>query len=154
MRFIHSYLKHYLFSSHDGYGQVIEQTFGIWHTKCFPRPHLPTDADVAEICVELGYHQNKASYRVISNKSSMSIYWLLAINYWISFVSASGRSSLDSQSKYRNAPTKAAVVNKFTPLKVNSELTLYVKPSRPIAKLVNWDSTDDAKCYRLEIRCE
>lgn len=59
-----------LISSHAGYGQVIEQTFGIWHTKCFPRPHLPTDADVAELCVELGYNQNKPSYRLIANNSS------------------------------------------------------------------------------------
>lgn len=61
---------------------------------------------------------------------------------------------LDSTSKYRYAPTKAAVVNKFTPLRVNNELTLYVKPSRPIARLVNWDKTDDARCYRIEIKCE
>ncbi|XP_037043608.1 serine protease nudel-like isoform X2 [Bradysia coprophila] len=123
--------------NHDGYGQVIEQTFGIWHTKCFPRPHLPTDADVAELCVELGYHQNKPSYRLIDSNNSTS-----------------ERSTTESKSKYRFKPTKAAVVNKFAPLRVNSEFTLYVKPSRPIAKLVNWDKTDDAKCYRLEIRCE
>ncbi|KAJ6641084.1 Serine protease nudel [Pseudolycoriella hygida] len=121
--------------NNDGYGQVIEQSYGIWHTKCFPRPHLPTDEDVAELCVELGYHQNRPSYRLISN-------------------SGSARSFLDSNSTYRNEPTKATVVNKFTPLRVNSELTLYVKPSRPIAKLVNWDRTDDAKCFRLEIKCE
>ncbi|KAG4076599.1 hypothetical protein HA402_001886 [Bradysia odoriphaga] len=97
----------------------VKCTFGIWHTKCFPRPHLPTDADVAELCVELGYHQNNPSYRLIDSNNSTS-----------------ERSTTDSKSKYRFKPTKAAVVNKFAPLRVNSEFTLYVKPSRPIAKLV------------------
>lgn len=29
-----------------------------------------------------------------------------------------------------------------------------MKPSRPIAKLVKWDETDNENCYRMEIRCE
>lgn len=58
------------YCSHDGYGQVIEQTFGIWHTKCFPTTHEPTTADVAQLCVELGYHQNKPSYRLIDPNNS------------------------------------------------------------------------------------
>lgn len=68
----HFFLNISLHYSHDGYGQVIEQTFGIWHTKCFPKEHVPNDADVAELCVELGYQQNRPSYRVIdSDNSSM-----------------------------------------------------------------------------------
>lgn len=78
------------------------------------------------------------------------------INRWLKayYLVGLGRSANSSETKDRLQPTKAAVVNKFSPLRVHSELTLYVKPSRPIAKLVNWDKTDDARCYRLEIKCD
>lgn len=55
---------------------------------------------------------------------------------------------------YRQAPTKATVENKFSPLRINSQLTLYVKPSRPIAVLEKWNSDDHGKCFRLEVRCD
>lgn len=60
----------------------------------------------------------------------------------------------NTTSHYRQAPTKALVENKFSPLRVNSQLTLYVKPSRPIAVLEKWTTKDHEKCFRLEVRCD
>lgn len=55
---------------------------------------------------------------------------------------------------YQEVPTKAEIVNKFSPLKVHPELTLYIKPSRPIAKVKQWTKIDEDKCFRVEVLCE
>lgn len=39
----------------DGYYEVMQQEFGIWHTKCFPRSKPPTQTDLVEICRKMGY---------------------------------------------------------------------------------------------------
>lgn len=33
----------------------MQQEFGIWHTKCFPKSKPPTEADLKEICKKMGY---------------------------------------------------------------------------------------------------
>lgn len=55
----------------DGYRQVIEQTYGVWHTKCYPRPHHPTDEEIREICKKVGYHDtSKATGRVVHDSGN------------------------------------------------------------------------------------
>lgn len=56
--------------------------------------------------------------------------------------------------RYRQAPTKAEIVNKFSALQINSDLTLYIKPSRPIAKVGQWTQSDEENCFRIEVLCE
>lgn len=50
-------------------------------------------------------------------------------------------------------PTKAIISNKFSTLQVNKDIKLYVKPSRPLARLVEWDKNDERNCFRVEINC-
>lgn len=50
-------------------------------------------------------------------------------------------------------PTKAVISNKFSTLQVNKDIKLYVKPSRPLARLVEWDKNDQKNCFRVEINC-
>lgn len=50
-------------------------------------------------------------------------------------------------------PTKAIIYNKFSTLQVNKDIKLYVKPSRPLARLVEWDKNDEKNCFRVEINC-
>ncbi|SPP87604.1 serine protease nudel isoform X2 [Drosophila guanche] len=130
------------------YGQVIEQTYGIWHTKCFPKSAPPNMDEVREICKKLGYNPyRQPSYRLIDDEENKAVqtYELL---------DQRGRMfSNDSLvGKYRD-PTKALIVSKFSPLQLNERLTLFLKSSRPIAELVRWNATDSDRCYRLEIRC-
>lgn len=53
----------------------------------------------------------------------------------------------------RPPATKAIIFNPFSPLTINDNIILYLKPSRPLAALVNWDKTDEDNCFRLEIKC-
>lgn len=119
--------------SSDGYGEVIQQTYGIWHTKCFPRPTPPTDAEVQNICQQIGYYDaTRARGRIIDENDE----------------------KFRSKSSQLEVATKAVVTNQIAPLKLNENLTIYLKSSKPNAELANWDAADKLKCYRLEISCE
>lgn len=39
----------------DGYYEIMQQEFGVWHTKCFPKSKPPTEIDLFEVCRKLGY---------------------------------------------------------------------------------------------------
>ncbi|KAM7355778.1 serine protease nudel isoform 2-T2 [Cochliomyia hominivorax] len=130
------------------YGQLLEQSYGVWHTKCFPKSAPPDMSEVRQICQKLGYSPyRQPSYRLIDD----------ALNDVI-FAKESpdqrGRSFSNDplEGRYRS-PTKAVIANRFSPLHLNDEFTLFVKPSRPIAELVRWNTTDSEKCLRLEIKC-
>ncbi|XP_055910873.1 serine protease nudel [Eupeodes corollae] len=126
----------------SGYGQVTEQSYGIWHTKCFPRQRPPDSDEVSEICRKLGYHSRRPpSYRLIDDNADI-----------VAATHVENGGFTKSPGKYRDA-TKAVVINKFSPLHLNEDLTLIMKPSRPIAQLVKWNQTDSKNCYRLEVKC-
>uniref|UniRef100_A0A1A9V3W0 SRCR domain-containing protein n=1 Tax=Glossina austeni TaxID=7395 RepID=A0A1A9V3W0_GLOAU len=131
------------------YGQIIEQKFGLWETKCFPKSTPPTIADVREICRKLGYHlYNQPSYRLIDDALSTAIETkgtLTGHDYF-----SNNKKTLDE--RYRPS-TKVVVTSKFSPLTLNDELTVFLKTSRPMAELVRWNATDSNRCLRLEVRC-
>lgn len=59
----------------------------------------------------------------------------------------------DDEKRSHGPPTKAIIYNKFSTLQVNKDIKLYVKPSRPLARLVEWDKNDEKNCFRVEINC-
>lgn len=59
----------------------------------------------------------------------------------------------DPVDRLRGAATKTVVLNKFSKVAINEKQAFYMKPSRPLFKLVNWDAEDEQKCDRLEINC-
>lgn len=123
-------------SRNSEYAQVIEQSFGIWHTKCFPKNQPPNSTEIGDICKQLGYKSaTKPDFRIIEDGDDCK----------------KDQTGVESK-KYRES-TKAEIVSKFSAVRLN-DLTVFVKPSRPIARLVRWDKTDSEKCYRLEIKCE
>lgn len=130
------------------YGQVIEQTYGIWHTKCFPKTSPPSISEVRDICKKLGYNPDRfPSYRLIDDATNEA-------KHTFEVADRRGRAFGNDTlvGKYRDS-TKALIVSKFSPLQLNEQLTLFLKPSRPIAELVRWNTTDSNRCFRLEIRC-
>ncbi|TDG47498.1 hypothetical protein AWZ03_006090 [Drosophila navojoa] len=130
------------------YGQVIEQSYGIWHTKCFPKSKPPGINEVREICKKLGYNPDRLpSYRLLDDASNRP-------QHTFEVPDRRGRvfSNETVVGKYRDS-TKAVIISKFSPLQLNEQLTLFLKPSRAIAELVRWNATDSNSCYRLEIRC-
>uniref|UniRef100_A0A1A9W4A8 Peptidase S1 domain-containing protein n=1 Tax=Glossina brevipalpis TaxID=37001 RepID=A0A1A9W4A8_9MUSC len=131
------------------YGQIIEQKFGLWETKCFPKSNPPTIVEVHEICRKLGYHPyNQPSYRLIDDA-------LNTIVETKGIFAHRDRAFDDNETlneRYR-PPTKVVVISKFSPLTLNDELIVFLKSSRPIAELVRWNKTDSNECFRLEVSC-
>ncbi|KAL9904995.1 serine protease nudel isoform 3-T6 [Glossina fuscipes fuscipes] len=131
------------------YGQIIEQKFGLWETKCFPKSNPPTIAEVREICRKLGYHlYNQPSYRLIDDALNTAIETKGTLTRHDYF--SNNMQFLDG--RYRPS-TKVVVTSKFSPLTLNDELTVFLKTSRPMAELVRWNATDSSRCLRLEVRC-
>lgn len=131
------------------YGQIIEQKFGLWETKCFPKSNPPTIAEVREICRKLGYHlYNHPSYRLIDDALNTVIETKGTLTDHDYF--SNNKKSVDE--RYRPS-TKVVVASKFSPLTLNDELTVFLKTSRPMAELVRWNATDSNRCLRLEVRC-
>lgn len=59
-----------------------------------------------------------------------------------------------SNGTYGGGPTKAEVINRLAPVRVHPELTVFMKPSRPIARPQQWVQTDEENCFRVEVFCE
>lgn len=69
--------------------------------------------------------------------------------------SADDGSILITNSTYgTGGPTKAELINRFAPVRVNAQLTVFMKPSRPIARPVQWVQTDEDHCFRVEVFCQ
>lgn len=111
----------------NDYGEVMKQTFGLWHSKCYKKPTDPDKAEMLQLCETLGYKENtKVDVRIIKEAEDFS----------------------------RPQPMKPVLNSAYTELSLNKKFRILLKPSQPVAKLVHWDSTDKDHCNRLEIRCE
>ena len=109
----------------------MQQTYGVWHTKCFPKPNPPTQSELEAICRRIGYTDvTKVEQNLIpaAKNGTFEYFW-------------------------QNA-TKSMTENKFAPIRLNEYFTVQMKVSQPIAKLVSWNKSDQQNCSRLEIRCE
>lgn len=117
----------------DGYRQVLERNYGVWHTKCFSRSLPPNVSDVEKICHQLpgGRPSDNPLFRLIE---------------------FDGKNDSPLISAY-GEPTKLIITNKFSELKVNDGITLHIKPSRSLAQPTDWTAEDKRTCYMLEIKC-
>uniref|UniRef100_A0A182NKP3 Peptidase S1 domain-containing protein n=1 Tax=Anopheles dirus TaxID=7168 RepID=A0A182NKP3_9DIPT len=121
-----------------GYGELMEQSYGIWHSKCFPKSAQFDDEYMRRICEQLGYNQVRKIYgRAIVEGSRLR-------------TANETESSVD---KLRRAATKTIVQNKFSKVVINQNHTFYMKPSRPMFKVINWNHDDEQNCHRLEMLC-
>lgn len=116
----------------ENYALIIEQSFGVWHTKCFTHEFLTNNTAVhsvfADICHRLSY----------ATASSMK--WR-QLKPWGERVS-----------RYEQQPTKVSINNKYRSVKINDDLTLqYIRPSHPIAELEPWNPIDE--CVEVEVNC-
>lgn len=126
----------------DGYAQVIQQSYGVWHTKCFPKPNPPNAREIEEICKKLGFTKTThANGRIIYDQNDLNLN-MAAIN------------KSNSNYYYQRKPTKVMVLNDFSILRVHEDFEFNIKPSRPTVKVENWNELDERKCFRVEVRCE
>lgn len=123
------YMNLFIFS--DNYALIIEQTYGVWHTKCFPKHQPRNETELIHICHRLGY------------AAATSVKWRVISLPWAT-----------RAARYEKPASKVVVRNKYTPLRVNDKFTLrYVRPSRPIGHLQPWDLNDEDACDEIEINC-
>lgn len=117
----------------DDYSLVIERSNGVWHTSCHEKSTAPTPEELVIICEKMGYKNvttRSAEGRVIDS------------------------TAREVQNRYRQAPTKAKVINPFSALRVNDNFEIgSFKPSRPLNKIAKWDDVDKDNCFLLEINC-
>ncbi|XP_040157483.1 serine protease nudel isoform X2 [Anopheles arabiensis] len=121
-----------------GYGELMEQSYGIWHSKCFPTTTQFDDEYMKRICEQLGYSQ----VRKIFGRAIVQGARLRTANQT--------ETPVD---KLRRSATKAIVQNKFSKVVINQNHTFYMKPSRPMFKVINWNYEDEQNCHRLELLC-
>lgn len=116
----------------------MQQSYGIWHSKCFPKDDKYDEQTIKEICHRVGYQQVRKVYgRKVLPESRLR---------------TSNRTH-DPVDRLRGAATKAVAFNKFFKVNINEKQAIFMKPSRPLYTLVNWDAEDEQKCDRLEINC-
>ncbi|XP_052894765.1 serine protease nudel [Anopheles moucheti] len=121
-----------------GYGELMEQSYGIWHSKCFPKATKFDDEYMRRICEQLGYSQVRKIYgRAIVEGARLR-------------TANETESAVD---KLRRTATKTIVQNKFSKVIINKNHTFYMKPSRPMFKVINWNYEDEQACHRLELLC-
>uniref|UniRef100_A0A182P221 Peptidase S1 domain-containing protein n=1 Tax=Anopheles epiroticus TaxID=199890 RepID=A0A182P221_9DIPT len=121
-----------------GYGELMEQSYGIWHSKCFPKTAQFDDEYMRRICEQLGYNQVRKIYgRAIVEGARLR----------------TANQTETPVDKLRRAATKTIVQNKFSKVVINQNHTFYMKPSRPMFKVINWNYEDEQNCHRLELLC-
>ena len=120
----------------------MQRSFGIWHTKCFPKTSdkntAPTISELEDLCVKLGFKANSKAISRIMNPEIQQ--------------NAKASQSLVEFKSSLNA-TKVIALSKFSPVKVNDDFTIHIRPSRPFAKLMSWDVSDHENCFRMELKC-
>src|SRR5690349_11023006 len=108
----------------------MERSFGIWHTKCFPKDSPPTQEELELLCKKLGFKDTKTAIGRIFNETKPE--------------NSAGRTNDDSipvEFQMFNA-TKVVTVSKFSAVKLNDGFSVHLRPSKPLAKLVSWDISD------------
>uniref|UniRef100_A0A182K055 Peptidase S1 domain-containing protein n=1 Tax=Anopheles christyi TaxID=43041 RepID=A0A182K055_9DIPT len=121
-----------------GYGELMEQSYGIWHSKCFPKTAQFGEEYMRRICEQLGYSQVRKIYgRAILEGSRLR----------------TANQTETPVDKLRRSATKTIVQNKFSKVVINQNHTFYMKPSRPMFKVINWNYEDEQNCHRLELLC-
>ncbi|KAG5666387.1 hypothetical protein PVAND_014416 [Polypedilum vanderplanki] len=122
----------------DGFYEVLQRTYGLWHTKCFPHSTPPDHVVVEELCnqLELNSPKSKPQARLKISEKSIDEINLIPIEFH----------------NAENA-TKVVLYSKFSPTKISKDFTVHIKTDKPLAKIVKWDENDAKNCYKMEIKC-
>lgn len=111
----------------NDYGEVMQQTFGLWHSKCYNRSQPITPDEMLQLCQVMGYkNQPRVDYRIVDKEMASD----------------------------RPKAMKPILNSAYSNLMLNKNFNVLIKPSQRVAKLVEWEKTDEENCNRLEIRCE
>jgi hypothetical protein len=132
----------------NGFGEVIQRSFGIWHTKCFSKETPPNLEELEDLCKKLGF---KASTKAIGRITNPKI------DSKINEVDSKMPRNMTAEGtpiefQMFNA-TKVVTYTKFAAVKINDAFTIHLRPSKPLAKLVSWDENDHENCHRMELKC-
>lgn len=106
---------------------------GEWQTKCVKKPNQPTENELKEICTHLGFpNVTHVQHRLLDPEVESEM-----------------------ESEYRSNPIKVVSTDMFSTLELNEKFNLTsIQPSRKVKKIQQWNATDNANCYQLEIKCK
>lgn len=127
----------------------MQRSYGLWHTKCFPKTSPPSQEVLEDICKQLGFKSVIKVHGRVLNEDSTDASKM--VQYLTDHNNTPDTIAIDF---YRHNATKAVLYNKFSPVKLNKVFTVHMKSSKPLAKLVAWNKTDKIECHRLELHCE
>lgn len=119
----------------------MQRKFGVWHTKCFPKESPPSQDELEDLCVKLGFNGelNTVGRKIESN---------------IQPIQESSKNGTEHRVEFQSFnATKVIAYSKFSPVKINDGFTVHIRPSKPLAKLVQWDLEDHENCHRMELKC-
>lgn len=140
LNFTPASLIQFIFS--DGFGEVVERSLGLWHTKCFPKSSAPNQEDVEMLCRELGFNNVENLQAIVKGDIIDAKRNGKFSN--IKFIPVEFHSS--------NA-TKVVLYSKFSPTIINEAFTIHMKTNKPLGKIVAWEKDDHENCLRMEIKC-
>jgi hypothetical protein len=114
----------------NGFGEVIQRSFGIWHTKCFPKETPPNLEELEDLCKKLGF---KASTKAIGRITNLKI-----DNNEVDSKMHRNSTAEETPVEFQmfNA-TKVVTHTKFAAVKINDAFTIHLRSSKPLAKLVS-----------------
>lgn len=127
-------------SNHEGFGEVMKRTFGVWHSKCIDKS---SDVDIdkigEQICHSRDFEAKIINHNVNDTDNSTP------------FTTDAGKVI---PTEFQKSPaTKVISETKFSAVKLNDGFTVHLRSDKPLTKLVEWNDDDHALCHRLEIKC-
>lgn len=125
----------------NGFGEVMERSFGIWHVKCFPKESPPSQDELENLCKRLGFKETKNVVGKVIDESVRS-----------KNINSASNETIPVEFQMFNA-TKVIPITKFSAVKINEGFSVHLRPSKPLAKLVSWDKSDHENCHRMELKC-
>lgn len=116
----------------------MQKSYGIWHTKCFPKATPPNQDELEYLCKQLGWGNIARAESRITNPAE----------------NERQSSNDNTQVEFHSInATKVVIYSKFSAVKVNEGFTVHLRPSKPLATLVEWDKTDHENCHRMDLKC-
>lgn len=125
----------------------MERSFGIWHTKCFPKSTPPSQQELEDLCKKLGFKNITEAIGRIANLNLN-----INLNTTLSSGKVTGTEEFPVKFETVNA-TKVVAYTKFSAVQLNDGFTVHLRPNKPLAKLVSWDENDHEDCHQMELKC-
>lgn len=119
------------FYQRGDYGELVQRSYGIWHTKCYSKAFAPSQTELLQLCQAIGIRTAIDGARIDVRIIDETL-----------------------PDPARLSASLAVQDSGYHSVMLNNRTTFYMRPSRPLVKLVPWQDYQRENCFRLEISCE